>query len=70
MRFLIEAKQKGFSTRVIDIATIKPLDEELVLYAATECGKIVTCEEYSTIGGLGEDVCAVIAQQGIACPVE
>lgn len=63
-------EQKGTSACVIDMATIKPLDEELVLKAANECGKIVTCEEHSTIGGLGEAVCAVIAQRGIACPVE
>ncbi len=60
--------EQGISARVIDMATIKPLDEELVLKA--ECGKIVTCEEHSVIGGLGEAVCAVIAQHGLACPVE
>ena len=52
------------------MATIKPLDEELVLKAARECRKIVTCEEHPTIGGLGEAVCAVIAKHGVACPVE
>ena len=62
--------QQGVSARVIDMATIKPLDEELVLKAAQECGRIVPCEEHSTIGGLGEAVCAVIAQHGLACPVE
>ena len=61
--------EQGVSARVIDMATIKPLDEELVLKAARECGKIVTCEEHSIIGGLGEAVCAVIAQHGLACPV-
>jgi transketolase len=48
------------------MATIKPLDEELVLKAAKECGKIITCEEHSNIGGLGEAVCAVVAEK---CPV-
>ncbi len=62
--------QQGISARVINMATIKPLDEKLVLKAAHECGKIVTCEEHSVIGGLGEAVCAVIAQHGLACPVE
>ena len=62
--------QQGISARVIDMATVKPLDEELVLKAAKECGKIVTCEEHSIIGGLGEAVCAVIAEHGIACPVK
>ena len=62
--------EQGISARVIDMATIKPLDEELVLKVAKECGRIVTCEEHSVIGGLGEAVCAVIAQHGLACPVE
>ena len=62
--------QQGISARVINMATIKPLDEDLVLKAAAGCGKIITCEEHSTIGGLGEAVCAVIARHGIACPVE
>ncbi len=61
---------QGISARVIDMATVKPLDEALVLEAARECGKIVTCEEHSVIGGLGEAVCAVVAKHGLACPVE
>ena len=61
---------EGINVRVIDMFTWKPLDEELVLKAAKECGKIVTCEEHSIIGGLGEAVCAVIAEHGIACPVK
>ena len=62
--------EQGVSAMVINMATVKPLDEELVLRAAKECGKIVTCEEHSVIGGLGEAVCAVIAKHGLACPVE
>ena len=62
--------QQGISARVIDMATIKPLDEGLVLNAAKECGRLVTCEEHSIIGGLGEAVCAVIAKHGLPCPVE
>ena len=62
--------ERGISARVINMATIKPLDEELVLKAAKECGRIVTCEEHSVIGGLGEAVCAVVARHGLACPVE
>ena len=62
--------EKGISARVIDMATVKPLDEAAVLSAAKECGKIVTCEEHSIIGGLGEAVCAVIAEHGIPCPVK
>lgn len=53
---------KGISARVINMATIKPLDEELVLSAARECGKIITVEEHSIIGGLGEAVCGVLSE--------
>ncbi len=55
--------EEGISARVIDMATIKPLDEELVLKAAGECGKVVTCEEHSIIGGLGEAVCSLLAER-------
>ena len=58
--------QSGISARVINLATIKPLDEEIVLQAARECGKIVTVEEHNIIGGLGEAVCACVAEH---CPV-
>ena len=54
---------EGISARVINMATIKPLDEEMVLAAAHECGKIVTVEEHSIIGGLGESVCGVLAEK-------
>lgn len=53
----------GISARVINIATIKPLDEELVLSAARDCGKIVTCEEHSVIGGLGDAVCSLLSEK-------
>ena len=55
-------KEQGIRVRVLDMATIKPLDEELVLKAARECGKIVTCEEHSVIGGLGEAVCSLLSE--------
>lgn len=57
---MLEAE--GIAARVINMATIKPLDEELVLKAAKECGKIVTCEEHSVIGGLGEAVCSFLSE--------
>ena len=57
--------EAGISARVINMATIKPLDEELVLKAAQECGKIITCEEHSIIGGLGEAVCGLLSEK---CP--
>ena len=53
----------GISARVINIATVKPLDEELVLSAARDCGRIVTCEEHSVIGGLGEAVCSLVSEK-------
>ena len=56
-------KEAGISARIINMATIKPLDEELVLKAAQECGKIITCEEHSVIGGLGEAVCALLSEK-------
>lgn len=55
--------QEGISAMVINMATIKPLDEELVLSAARKCGKIVTCEEHSVIGGLGEAVCSLLSEK-------
>ncbi|MBQ3556815.1 MAG: transketolase family protein [Oscillospiraceae bacterium] len=58
--------EAGISARIINMATIKPLDEELVLKAAKECGKIITCEEHNIIGGLGEAVCSCVAEK---CPV-
>ena len=61
---------EGVHARVISLCPIKPLDTELVLKAAAECGKLVTCEEHSVIGGLGEAVCAAIAEAGVACKVK
>ena len=63
----VEAGKKlaaeGISARVINMATIKPLDRELVLKAAKECGRIVTVEEHNVIGGLGEAVCSLLAEE-------
>ena len=58
-----ELRKDGINARVINMATIKPLDEELVLRAAAECGKIVTCEEHSIIGGLGEAVSSLLSEK-------
>ena len=57
---------EGVSARVIDMHTIKPLDEELVLKAARETGAIVTSEEASVLGGLGGAVAELLAE---TCPV-
>ena len=53
------------SARVVNIHTIKPLDEDLVIKAAKETKKIVTVEEHSVIGGLGSAVCDTLCSQGI-----
>ena len=55
-------ENQGVEAMVINMATIKPLDTELVLEAARKCGRVVTCEEHSIIGGLGEAVCATLAE--------
>ena len=57
-----ELEKAGINARIINMSTIKPLDEELVLKAAKECGKIITCEEHSVIGGLGEAVCSYLSE--------
>ena len=56
-------KEAGVNAMVINMATIKPLDEELVLAAAKKCGKVITAEEHSVIGGLGEAVAAVLSEK-------
>jgi transketolase len=56
---------KGINAMVINMASIKPLDEELIIAAAKKCGKVITCEEHSIIGGLGEAVCALLSEK---CP--
>lgn len=61
-----ELEAQGIDARLIDMHTIKPLDRELVLKAASETGKIVTVEEHSVIGGLGEAVSSVLCEE---CPV-
>ena len=67
MKAAAQLKEEGINARVINICTIKPLDEEIVLKAAKECGKVVTCEEHSIIGGLGEAVAAVLSEK---CPTK
>ena len=59
-------KASGIHARVIDIHTIKPIDRELIIKAAKETGRVVTVEEHSVIGGLGEAVCACLCEE---CPV-
>ncbi|CUO78359.1 transketolase family protein [Clostridium paraputrificum] len=67
---VLEAKEElakeGINARVINIHTIKPIDEELIIKAAKETGVIVTAEEHSIIGGLGSAVAEVVSEK---CPV-
>ena len=62
-----ELAAKGIDARVIDMHTIKPLDEEIIVKAASETGAIVTAEEHSVIGGLGSAVAEVVVKK---CPVK
>lgn len=55
--------EQGIDAMVINMATIKPLDEELVLSAAKKCGKVITVEEHNIIGGLGEAVCSLLSEK-------
>lgn len=57
--------QKGISAEIINMATIKPLDEELVITSAKKTGKVITVEEHNIIGGLDEAVCSVLSEK---CP--
>ena len=63
----LEAAEKlaaeGVSAEVINIHTIKPLDEEIILKSAKKTGKVVTAEEHSVIGGLGSAVCDVLSEK-------
>ena len=65
----LEAAEKlaadGIDAKVINIHTIKPLDEDLIVASAKETGKVVTVEEHSVIGGLGSAVCDALAEK---CP--
>ena len=57
--------EEGIDARILNIHTIKPLDEELICKAAAETGRILTVEEHSVIGGLGSAVCDAVAEK---CP--
>ena len=60
-----ELVEKGVSAEVINIHTIKPLDEELVRASAAKTGHVVTAEEHSVIGGLGDAVLAALAENPV-----
>jgi transketolase len=57
--------KEGKKVRVLQMATVKPIDAEAILAAASETGVIVTVEEHTIIGGLGSAVCEVVAQAGV-----
>lgn len=57
---------EGISAEVINMHTIKPLDEDTLVTSASKTGRVVTVEEHSVIGGLGEAVCGALAEK---CPV-
>jgi len=63
-----ELEGHGLSCRVISMHTVKPLDTDAVVAAATQCRAVVTVEEHSVFGGLGEACAAVLMQAGIHVP--
>lgn len=57
-----ELRNRGINIRVIDMHTIKPIDEEIIIKVAKETKKIITIEDHSIIGGLGSAVCEVLSE--------
>ena len=55
--------EAGIDAMIINMPTVKPLDEELVIAAARKCGRVITAEEHSVIGGLGEAVCSLLSEK-------
>jgi transketolase len=62
--------ERGVECRVLSMHTIKPLDTHAVIEAGRECGAIITVEEHSVYGGLGEACAAVLMQAGVAVPLQ
>ena len=60
--------EQGLNCRVLSLHTVKPLDTEAVLKAGRECRAVVTAEEHSVHGGLGEACAAVLMQAGVSVP--
>lgn len=61
----MQLSECGISAEIINIATIKPLDEDLIVKSAKKTGKVITVEEHNIIGGLGEAVCSCLSEK---CP--
>lgn len=64
---VLALENEGINARLINIHTIKPIDREIVIKAAKECGQIITVEEHNVIGGLADAVCEVTSSE---CPVK
>ena len=60
--------ERGLNCRVLSMHTVKPLDTEAVLHAGRECRAVVTAEEHSVHGGLGEACASVLMQAGVSVP--
>ncbi len=58
-----ELEKRSISAEIINMATIKPLDSELVVNSAKKTGKVITVEEHNIVGGLGEAVCAALSAE-------
>ena len=56
-------KTKGIDIRVVDVCTIKPIDNEMIIKCAKETKKIITIEDHNIIGGLGSAICEVLTQE-------
>ncbi len=56
---------RGLGVKLIEMPTIKPIDRDAILWAAAECGNIITVEDHNIIGGLGGAVAEVLAEEGI-----
>ena len=63
-------REEGISVRIINMSTIKPIDKEAIIRAASETGAIVTAEEHSVIGGLGSAVAEVMGESDSPCPLK
>ncbi len=59
-------EEEGISVRVVNMHTLKPLDREAVIAAAKDTGRILTVEEHNVIGGLGDAVACVLAEEGLS----
>jgi transketolase len=62
-------EEDGVNSRVVDVASLRPIDADAVLDAARDCGRILTVEEHNITGGLGTTVCEVLAEAGVAVPL-